>query len=295
MDDKLLEQVGHFIGQTRAEVLTLTDDRIEKAIELVQADTAEKQQRAIDDIADLNKKLVDSVNDSKHDMTAQHVAQLQVLTDQIKSQEVFEAQLITRLAEIQDGPAGEQGLPGTDGIDRPLLEPVKLRADKDYDKNTLGSHNGGLWISTKKAVGSPDDDPHAWHCVLDAMSSMSIDLQEDRTFKLSVRMATGNLIEDTLHIPYMEHKGIWNEGSYAKGDVVTKGSHLWLAQEDTDGQPPGNGWQQILSAPRGKQGPPGKSITGPQGVPGRNGSDAVLPDNFVDDVIEQILSRMRSV
>jgi hypothetical protein len=60
---------------------------------------------------------------------------------------------------------------------------------------------------------------------------------------------------------------------------------MWLAQQDTSGQPPGNGWQQILSAPRGKQGPAGKSIVGPQGKPGRNGADAVLPENFIEDVM----------
>jgi hypothetical protein len=68
---------------------------------------------------------------------------------------------------------------------------------------------------------------------------------------------------------------------------------MWLAQQDTSGQPPGNGWQQILSAPRGKQGPAGKSIVGPQGKPGRNGADAVLPENFIEDVMALASERKR--
>ena len=105
------------------------------------------------------------------------------------------------------------------------------------------------------------------------MTTMEVDLQDDHTFKLSVRMATGKLIEDSFEIPYHEHKGIWEPGEYKAGQWVTKGSAMWQAMEDTDGEPPGNGWKQILNAPRGKQGPAGKSIEGPQGKPGRNGRD----------------------
>jgi len=285
MDDKLLEQVGHFIGQTRAEVLALTDHRLEKAVELVHADTAKKQEQAFEEVEELNKSLVDEMNDTLKAQTAYHVEQIGALTSQIKAQEVFEAQLAQRIAEIKDGEQGAQGNDGEDGLDKPILEPVELIAQKDYPKSTVGTHNGGLWIATKQSVGSPEDDPQAWHCMLDAMSTMTIDLLEDRRFKLSVRMSSGELIDDTFDIPYPDHKGIWEEGSYLKGDIVTKGSSMWLAQNDTDGQPPGNGWQQILSAPRGKQGPAGKSIEGPQGKPGRNGMDAILPANFIDDVI----------
>ena len=348
MDDKLLEQVGHFIGQTRAEVLSLTDERIAEAadhlktlitgnsqvldssidasakslvacldaglekqeaytleqieatktelvdrlsnqlnagLDLLREDTEEKRKIALAKVEELEKSLLDGVNETLEHQAVQHVEQIGVLTEQIKAQEIFEAQLTQRIAEIKDGEQGVQGNDGEDGLDRPILEPVELIAQKDYPKSTVGTHNGGLWIATKQSVGSPEDDPQAWHCMLDAMSTMSIDLLEDRRFKLSVRMSSGELIDDTFDIPYPDHKGIWEEGSYLKGDIVTKGSSMWLAQNDTDGQPPGNGWQQILSAPRGKQGPAGKSIEGPQGKPGRNGMDAILPANFIDDVI----------
>lgn len=317
MEDKQLEQIGHFIGKTRAEVLVITDNKIKSAIEALQEDTALKQQKAIDGIGELNKELVDSVNDSKANLTSEHVKELQALNDQIKAQEIFETQLTARLDEIKDGEKGEQGERGNDGEqgndgdkgeqgergsdgekgeqgeqgnygedgqDRPLLEPVQLKQDKDYEKNILGTYNGGLWISTKKAVGDPHNDPHAWHCILDAMSEMTVDLQNDHTFKLSARMASGDLIEDTFEIPFPEHKGIWEECEYHKGNIVTKGHSMWQAMQDTDGCPPGNGWQQILSAPRGKQGPQGKSITGPQGKPGRNGSDAIIPDELLQDI-----------
>jgi hypothetical protein len=78
------------------------------------------------------------------------------------------------------------------------------------------------------------------------------------------------VMESSFEIPFPVHKGIWESGEYQCGDIVTKGHSFWQAIEDTSGEPPGNGWKQILTAPRGKQGEPGKSIVGPQGVPGRN-------------------------
>jgi hypothetical protein len=288
MDDKLLQQIGHFIGQTRAEVLTLSDDRLEKAVELLREDITRRQDELLVQVGKVADQSFDEVNDKLHDLTTKHVEEIALLTEQLKAQEIFEAQLTERIASIKDGEKGDQGAQGNDGedgLDRPILEPVELVAQKDYPKSTVGTFDGGLWIATKETVGSPQDDPQAWHCMLDAMTEMSIDLMEDRKFKLSVRMSSGHLIDDTFDIPYPEHKGIWEEGEYKKGDIVTKGSSMWLAQEDTSGQPPGNGWQQILSAPRGKQGPAGKSIVGPQGKPGRNGADAMLPDNFIEDVM----------
>ena len=288
MDDKLLQQVGHFIGQTRAEVLALTDHRLERAVEEVREDIVRRQDELLIEVGKVADQSFDDVTDKIHDLTTKHVEEIALLTEQIKAQEIFEAQLTQRIAEIKDGEEGAQGVQGNDGadgLDRPLLEPVELVAQKDYPKSTIGTHGGGLWIATKETVGSPTDDPQAWHCMLDAMTTMSIDLLEDRRFKLSVRMSSGQQIEDTFDIPYPEHKGIWEEGDYKKGDIVTKGSSMWLAQEDTSGQPPGNGWQQILTAPRGKQGAAGKSIVGPQGKPGRNGADAILPANFIEDVM----------
>ena len=283
------EKIGEVIGRSQAETYARTDVEIEKLREENHAameQTKAEIYKALDDL-DAEKSTLFTEILERHDMA--HALELDELTKQLKAQEVFEAQLTTRLAEIKDGEKGEQGFqgePGVDGLDKPLLEPVELIPNKDYSKNTLGLHNGGLWISTKQAVGCPESDPHAWSCILDSMTEMSIDLQDDRTFKLSVRMATGKLIEDTFAIPYPEHKGIWEEGAYLKGDIVTKGSSMWLALEDTDGQPPGNGWQQILSAPRGPKGADGKSLVGPQGKPGRNGADAKLPEGFIDELLE---------
>jgi len=223
-----------------------------------------------------------------------HTIEIDTIKEQLENRKDIEQALTERIATIKDGGQGEQGPQGetgSDGLDRPLIEPVSLQ-DKDYQKGTLGTHAGGLWISTKQTMGSPETDALAWHCILDAMDTLNIDLQEDGSYELAVRMSTGRVIKNTLNIPYPEHCGIWEERDYTKGQIVTKGSCFWQAMEDTAGTPPGNGWRQILSAPRGKAGPAGKAIEGPQGKPGRNGRDSQLDDEFIAD-LRDIVSQYR--
>lgn len=284
---KQIEQLGQVTAQKIDDAAVSLRGEIDLKLGDIARKNEDTRAQLTKELDNLDSALAKRLDDVIEKQSIAHALEIQSLTEQLKAQEIFEGQLTQRLAEIKDGEKGEQGFQGDagiDGLDQPLLEPVDI-TDKGYPKNTLGLHEGGLWISTKETVGSPESDPHAWSCILDSMTTMSIDLQEDHTFKLSVRMATGKLIESDLHIPYPEHKGIWEEGDYKQGEIVTKGSSFWQAMEDTSGEPPGNGWKQILSAPRGKQGPAGKSIEGPQGKPGRNGLDAKLPEGFIDDLI----------
>ena len=276
VDNKQLEEIGYFVAKNRNEVLAIAGGNIEDVRKELSDEIAQNREAILESVNKLAAEVETAVTELDRDRCEEHVKQLQEMAESVRSQEVFQAQIDKRLAELKDGKDGLDGEDGRDGQDRPLIEPVELKADKDYDKNTLGTFNGGLWISTKKALGTPEDDPLAWTCILDAMNDMSVELQEDHTYLLSIRLATGKMLEKQFHIPYPEHKGIWEEGHYKAGQIVTKGHSMWQAIEDTDGCLPGNGWKQILSAPRGKTGPPGKSIEGPPGKPGRNGSDAAL-------------------
>ena len=283
MLDKVIEQLGELTQQKIADALATINEKSDSEREQITGWVLDTHGQLEQRLQDIEKGLKESIDclDARRD--ALYVEETQQIVEKLNQLEVFAGQL-ANIKDGEKGERGEQGFQGEPGLDKPILEPVQLK-DKDYPKSTLGVYNGGLWISTKDSVGDPDADPHAWTCILDAMTTMSVDLQQDRSFKLSVRMATGKLIEDTFKIPFPEHKGIWEEGHYQQGDIVTKGSSFWQAMEDTSGEPPGNGWKQILTAPRGKVGPAGKSIEGPQGKPGRNGLDAKLPPNFIDDLI----------
>lgn len=257
---KTHELIDHSIH----EALIVADERICEVVEGSKKEIEEGLNSRLDKIGENTDAGVALIVESHEEALAQQkqssVEQIQVLTEQLKEQQTFEAMLTKRLSEIKDGEPGEQGKPG---LDRPLLEPIEIVSERDYPKNTLGTFNNGLWISTKNTIGCPENDPQAWHCVLDAMATMSIELEQDHSFKVSVRMATGSVIEDTFNIPYPEHVGVWEKGkSYDAGQWVTKGHSIWKAMEDTSHSPPGNGWKQILTAPKGK------SVKGDKGDPG---------------------------
>lgn len=237
------------------------------------------------EITELDTALAERLQEELEKQQVIHRLEIEELKHKLAAQQDSDAELAERIATIKDGEQGEQGKqgePGIDGLDRPLIEPTSLQ-DKDYPKGTLGTFAGGLWISTKQAMGSPHTDALAWHCILDAMDTVEIDLQDDGSYLLSVRMSTGRVIANTLHIPYPEHCGIWEERDYLKGQIVTKGSSMWQAMQDTAGQPPGNGWRQILSAVRGKPGTPGKP-----GAPGKPGRNAQLDEDLIADLKEMV-------
>ena len=279
------ERLNAEVASHKTEIDSLKEQLTEQADNL-SSGFGERIDTELENQQSIYKAAVESITERLAEEKALVVESIEAINAQLEQRIDLEQKLVERIDTIKDGEQGEQGEKGeagTDGLDRPVLEPVHLKADKDYPKNTLGLYKGGLWISTKDALGYPQDDPHSWHCILDAMNTLSVDLQEDRNYKLSIETSAGNVIENNFHIPYPEHKGIWEEGEYAKGDIVTKGHSMFHAIENTSGQPPGNGWQQILTAQRGRD---GKSIIGPQGVPGRNGLDAKLPDGFIEEVLE---------
>lgn len=292
----------HELGQAVERQYQAVGARIDGVV-LEQADQQRRLEGLISDlkaqdITELHKRtdqienaFSDAVHEFKETTRAEHIEELEKLQAQLKAQEDFEVALNQRLGQIQDGEKGEKGDkgdPGEPGIDRPIIEPIELKDGVKYGKGTAGAYSGGLWISRKHAVGTPDEDPHAWTCVLDGIASMTVELQDDRSYCQVVRMASGREIRSDFRIPFPEHKGIWEAGAYKAGHIVTKGHSMWLAMKDTDLAPPGNGWQQILTAKQGKEGPPGKSIAGPQGVPGRNGRDADIAE-----VVELVFERIK--
>ena len=213
--------------------------------------------------------------------------------------------LITEAVEVLA--AVENGKDGRDGVDAPLVEPVKLVEGKTYEKNTTGSYGGGLWVAHKLAQGNPDEDPLAWTCVLDGFTDFLVKNVDRDQFEATLTFGTGKQITTNFTIPVMEHKGIFEQGTvYTPGQWVTKGSAMFKAVETTEEPPPGNGWQQVMVAPRGRRGPDGKdgtdgrdgidgvdgkSIEGPRGKPGRNGKDG--KDGDVDwDIVKAFVNEL---
>ncbi len=64
----------------------------------------------------------------------------------------------------------------------------------------------------------------------------------------------GKAKDFTFELPVMLDRGVWKEGSYRKGDAVSWGGSLWIAQKDTEAKPdsPDSGFR--LAVKRGRDG-----------------------------------------
>lgn len=255
--DAVYAAVGRLVGEVRQEMLTANKSAI--------VECRDGFERALDE---LQKRLTEQVDATAAEIrgiapTRDEVDRLRDEQDKIKEQ-------VDRANQAINALPVEPGAPGEPGQDRPLIEPVEIQGGTQYAKNTVGIYASGLWISTKQTVGNPAEDPHAWHCILDGWDDVAVKLDDDHQFRLQVRLASGRLVESVFEIPYPKHLGVWAEGTrYRPGEIVTKGAAMWQAIEATEKAPPGNGWQQILVAPRGARGKTGE--TGPRGPMGMQG------------------------
>lgn len=124
-------------------------------------------------------------------------------------------------------------VPGKDGRG---IEDVKVNDDRevivkftDGETKNLGSFDG------RHGLGFDD---------------MQAEWDGERT--LTLRWVRGEQAEEkAIRLPVMIYRGVWREGSYERGDTVTWGGSLWIAQEDTDEKPEtGKAWR--LAAKRGR-------------------------------------------
>jgi hypothetical protein len=79
----------------------------------------------------------------------------------------------------------------------------------------------------------------------------------------------------TMVFPTVIDRGVWKEGhAYDRGDSVSWGGSLFIAQRDTKAKPElSDDWR--LAAKRGRDGKEGKA--GKDGRDGKDGKDAVIP------------------
>ena len=202
-----------------------------------------------DAFAAVEKALKESIDQAKLELSVQDDANKKAFEEQTEALEEFQCQLAAMDKKLDSIPAGEPGQ------DRPLVEPVVINDRSHYEKNTLGTWDNSLWIAKRKANGSPEDDPAAWHCVIAGMASIEVEPVDGQNVIFKTRLGDGRGFESPVKIPSIEYKGLWQEGeAYYPGQIVTKGTALWHCKEHTEHSPPGNGWEQALVSKRGPRG-----------------------------------------
>lgn len=108
----------------------------------------------------------------------------------------------------------------------------------------------------------------------DGMGFDDIEILFDGERTTTYRLQRGDRIKQwVFKDPRTIDRGGWRAGAYERGDQVSCGGDLWIAQEDTEMKPGGNGaWR--LAVRKGRDGKDGKDgERGPQGPTGPKGRD----------------------
>jgi hypothetical protein len=160
----------------------------------------------------------------------------------------------------RDGVDGKDGAPGRDGVDGKsfTIEEVQAIVAKaitekqaewalDFERRATERHD--RWLS---ALPKPQDGKDG----RDAIQLEGFDLTiEGRSLTVSMK-AGESIIQKTVNIPTMEYMGVFKDGSdaYQKGDCVTFGGSLWVAEKDKPSGKPEQSPDWKLAVKRGRDG-----------------------------------------
>lgn len=166
--------------------------------------------------------------------------------------ESIRAIVIEAIAEIHN-PEPKNGEDGKDALQLEILP--EIDEDKSYPRNTYAKHNGGLFRSFEKTHGL-----RGWECIVDGVTDIELEQQDERTFLLSSKFASGKTNQKSFSVPVLIYRNVYRPGEYKTGDTVTWGGSLWYCNEDTSDKPGevgSKGW--TLAAKRGRDGKDGKN------------------------------------
>ena len=146
--------------------------------------------------------------------------------------------------------------PAQAGRDAAAIEPLHaIDEARSYPRGTYAEHRGGLI----RAVRTTDPvtaglEAAGWAVCMNGVAEESEALLEDgRTLKRVSVYTNGQRFERSFKLQMMLDRGVWRQGMYEAGDVVSYGGSSWIAQRDTEGKPEQSpDWR--LAVKRGRDG-----------------------------------------
>ena len=178
-------------------------------------------------------------------------------------------------ARGEAGQVGEKGMDGQHGIDgkdgRDGLGIADALIDKEH-RLVLTLTDGtvktlGVVVGRDGAPGQKGADGIDGRDGF-SLEDFSVSFNGDR--RMALAFERGDVRKSyELDLPHVLYRGVFTEGStYARGDAVTWGGSVWIANETTTDKPESSkAWR--LAVKRGRDGREGKS--GPQGPQGMKG------------------------
>lgn len=153
-----------------------------------------------------------------------------------------------------DGKDGEPGQPGEKGADGIGLAGALI----DRDGNLVVTLTNGETKALGAVVGkdgAPGDDGTPGRDGI-GFDDMTLDYDGERTFTFLFQRGE-RAEERKFVVPVMLDRGVYrHDTAYAKGDAVTYGGSVWIAQTDTKARPDGSAdWR--LAVKKGRDGKDG--------------------------------------
>jgi hypothetical protein len=171
----------------------------------------------------------------------------------------------------RDGREGKDGSPGRDALEidiLPAIDPAKC-----YPRGTFAQWQGGIIRAIRHTEPLPEDgSPVAagWASIVRGVAAIELRQVHERGFGLDVRFSDGSIAQNSFSMPTMVYRGVFREGTFERGDVVTWDGSLWHCEAPTTERPsPTNAAVWKLCAKRGRDG-----RNGERGEKGERGSDA---------------------
>jgi len=186
------------------------------------------------------KQLADSIR-IPEDGKSVTVEDLRPLVEEVVSASLPEPVDVEKLAEDVAAkiPVPESGSDGRDAL-AIEIEPF-IDEKKSYPRGTYATHNGGLWRSHEKTYGM-----RGWECIVDGVSAVDIQQDNERSFSITVERASGVLGVKSFDVPVTIYRDVFKAGNeYHPGDTVTWNGSLWHCNESTKdkpGEPGTKGW-----------------------------------------------------
>ena len=146
----------------------------------------------------------------------------------------------------EPGERGEKGEPGRDGLDVKDL----FRADGG---RLVAVMSDGTTKDLGVFVGADGKDGDTGKDGADGLGFEDMDFETDEHGRVTAKFQRGDVVK-SVRLPGIVDRGPYRSGeAYIKGDAVSYGGSLWIAQDDTEDKPDGGkGWR--LAVKRGRDG-----------------------------------------
>lgn len=178
------------------------------------------------------------------------------------------ARVVAELPPAKDGTPGEPGPAGKDGADgKDGVGMAGLVIDRD--DNLVATLSNGSTVKLGCVVGRDGKDGAPGR---DGFGFDDLSVEHDGERGLQFCFARGDQIKVfPIVLPAHIDRGVWRDGEYAKGDVVSYAGSMFVAQCDTSAKPEDGSTHWRLAVKRGRDGKDG--APGKKGDPGPKGKD----------------------